>query len=100
MSLSEWSAKVPVQNPDLAWRIVDEEAILVDTQSSQATVLNPVGARIWELMDGTLSLGQIVERVLEEYNVDRTRCEADALEYVEDLYKRKLIQFEGETAGR
>ena len=95
----EWEAKVPVQNPDLAWRRVDEECILVDPQSSQATVLNPVGARIWELVDGKRSLGAILGQILEEYAVDRERLEKDAREFVADLSGKKLITFAGEAQG-
>jgi hypothetical protein len=58
-------------------------------------VLNPVGARIWELVDGKRTLGEIVDRIHAEYAVERERLEADAREFVEDLLKRQLIQFEG-----
>jgi hypothetical protein len=76
--------------------MVDDECIIVDPQGSQATVLNPVGARIWELVDGKRTIEAIVERLVEEYTVERPRAEADAREFVEDLMKRNLIRFEGE----
>jgi len=94
MDSNSWN-KVPVQNPEMAWRIVDDECIIVDTQGSQATVLNPVGARIWELSDGKRTLKEIVELILNEYDVDRPRAEADAGSFVTELLERKLIQLEG-----
>ena len=99
MSSMSWHGKVPLQNPDLAWRMVDDECIIVDPQGSQATVLNPVGARIWDLMDGKRTLGEILGMVLQEYAVEPAQAELDAREFTEDLAKRKLISFEGEPGG-
>ena len=96
MSSNNWHKRIPVQNPDVAWRMVDDECIIVDPQGSQATVLNPVGSRIWELVDGKRNVGSIVEQILAEYAVDADRADADALGFVDELKKRNLIRFEGE----
>ena len=94
MSWGNLGSKIPVQNPDLAWRIVDDECILVDPQGSAATVLNTVGARIWELADGKRTLAQILDQLIEEYNVEPARLASDADEFVRHLEKLKLISFE------
>ena len=94
--MSEWQQVVPVQNPDLAWRMVDDECIIVDPQGSQATVLNPVGSRIWELVDGKRTFAEIVQQILVEYAVEPSQAEADAREFAEELSKRKLIQLNGQ----
>ena len=93
----DWLIKVPVQNDDMAWRIVDDECIIVDPQGSQATVLNPVGTRIWELADGKRTIASIVDQILIEYRVERPRAEADAREFVDELIRRKLIRFDGDA---
>ena len=87
------------QNDDMAWRIVDDECIIVDPQGSTATVLNPTGARIWELVDGKRTVASIVDEIVDEYDADRAQVEADAREFVEDLLGKDLIQTEGESAG-
>ena len=38
-SPDNWYHKVPVQNEDVAWRIVDEECIIIQPETSQATVV-------------------------------------------------------------
>lgn len=92
--MDEWQQRIPVQNPDLAWRMVDDECIIIDPQGSQATVLNSVGSFIWELVDGKHTVATIIEKVQHEFEVEPARAEADAREFLEDLTKRSLIRYE------
>jgi len=94
-SKAEWLDRVPVQNEDAAWRMVDDECIIVMPETAQATVLNPVAARIWELMDGKRSLGQIVETIVSEYDVDSATAEKDASDFVNELTTRGLMGYQG-----
>jgi hypothetical protein len=91
-SADEWADKIPVQNQDVAWRVVDEECIIIHPETSQATVLNTVGARIWELADGKLTAGQIVDALEAEYDVQRDVVERDAREFLNDLAGRKILE--------
>ena len=93
-SPEDWIDKIPVQNQDVAWRVVDEECIIIHPETSQATVLNSVGARIWELADGKNTAGQIVATLEEEYEVKREVAENDAREFLTDLAKRKILELQ------
>ena len=84
--------RVPTQNDDLAWRIVDDECIIVDPVGSQATVLNSLGASIWSLIDGKRTVSEIVDGIVAEYDVSRAVAEVDAKEFFESLFDRKLAQ--------
>lgn len=84
--------RVPTQNDDLAWRLVDDECIIVDPVGSQATVLNSLGARIWSLIDGKRTVSDIIDGVVAEYDVTRVVAESDAREFFESLLDRKLAQ--------
>ena len=94
-SADNWLKRVPVQNPDVAWRMVDEECIIIVPETSQATVLNPVGARIWELADGSRAMGQILEQLVNDYDVEPQVAEDDAREFLEHLVKRGLVSLSG-----
>ena len=47
--------------------------------------INDTGARIWELMDGTRSLDQIIRIIIEEYEVDGSKAVQDAVDFVTKL---------------
>jgi len=96
-SMDNWLGRVPIQNGDAAWRLIDDEAIIVMPETALATVLNQVAARIWELIDGKRTLGQIVDMIVLEYDVDAATAEKDAQSFVNELTARGLIGYEGDA---
>ena len=88
-----WMERIPVQNPDTAWRIVDGECIIITPQKSKATVLNAVASRIWELCDGESTTETIVASVLDEYNVQRDVLIQDVKEFFDAMSEKNLITY-------
>lgn len=81
----------PLPHPQTAGRVIDGEAVLILADSSEVQVLNPVGSRIFELADGTLSLEQIVQMVVDEYEVSAGDARRDCLEFVQDMVERQVF---------
>ena len=88
MKLSE---KYPVLHPQVAARIIDGEAVIVLPESGQVNVLNEVGSRIWELIDGTRSVGEITEIIVAEYDVTAEQAEGDMDEFIQELVENKML---------
>jgi hypothetical protein len=53
--------------------------------------LNEVGCRIWELCDGSHTVGQLVETLAAEYDAPAESVAKDILELLEELRSEKLI---------
>ncbi|MBM4378431.1 MAG: PqqD family protein [Deltaproteobacteria bacterium] len=51
------------------------------------------GERILGLVDGRRTVGQIVEVLLSEYEVDRSDCVRDTKAFVEALIARRVLSF-------
>ena len=95
MKLTE---KYPVLHPQVAARIIDGEAVIVLPQNSQVNVLNEVGTRIWELIDGTRSVGGIMEAIIAEYDVSAEQAEGDVNEFIQELIDNKMLVLADEKA--
>lgn len=54
--------------------------------------LTEVGGRIWELIPECETEEKIVEKLLEEYDVDREVLETDVAEFVAKLRKMNLVE--------
>ncbi len=52
---------------------------------------NNQGAAIWGLIDGETSLGEIADRLCEEYEVTRDRALQETVVFLEELAERNLI---------
>jgi len=69
----------------------DESAIL-NLKNSVYYGMNPVGARVWNLVQQPKSVLQLRDTLLEEYDVEATRCERDLLDLLEQMRLEGLIE--------
>ena len=77
--------------PQVMARQVGEETVILDLPSGTYFGLDPIGARMWQLMGEGMTLGEICEAMLEEYDVSRDALEHDILELAEKLLAQKLV---------
>lgn len=91
MLLTNISQLFPKPHPQTAGRVIDEEAVIILSEKSVVQVLNSVGSRIFELADGKHSVAQIIETILQEYNVQPDQGRTDVLNFLEELVKNEVI---------
>jgi len=72
-------------------RQVGDETVILDLASGTYFGLDPVGARIWQLMGDGKTLAEICEKMLEEYEVEREQLETDVLRLTGELLERGLV---------
>lgn len=80
--------------PSVMARQLGEETVILDLESGTYFGLDPVGARIWQLMKEGKSLAEICDVMLDEYEVSREELERDASALAQDLAGRNLIDTE------
>jgi hypothetical protein len=83
--------KIPVPNPEVVGRIVDNEAVLVLPGKGEVKVLNEVGARIWSLVDGHRSVKEIAEQIFAEFKVSLPEAEQDVADFIQQLLDKGII---------
>lgn len=69
-----------------------DEAAILNLKNTVYYGLNPVGARVWTLLQQPRSIGELRDTLLDEYDVDEGRCESDLLELLEKMKSEGLIQ--------
>lgn len=84
-------------SPSIVTRKTGSEYVLVPIANNIADMnsvytLNDTGAFIWELIDGKRDVGEIVEKLTEEYDIDEETATANVLEFAEDLKKYLIIE--------
>jgi len=72
-------------------RQVGEETVILDLASGTYFGLDPVGARIWQLLTEGKTLAEVCAAMLAEYEVSREDIERDVLKLAEDLHAKQLI---------
>lgn len=70
---------------------IGDEVVILNVESEKYFGLNPVGARIWQLIQDRRPLTEIRDIVLTEFDVDAERCERDLLHLVDRLREEGLV---------
>ena len=68
------------------------ELALVDSESGVYYGLDPVGARIWNLLADWNTAGEIRSILLAEYDVDPKQLERDLMNLFDELFSKGLIE--------
>jgi hypothetical protein len=76
--------------PDVMFRHLNDEAVLLDLKSGTYFGLNDVGARTWHLILEHGRLSRVLEVLLREYAADRDIVEHDLLALAAQLVARQL----------
>ena len=82
---------VPIPQPEVIGRVVDQEAVLVLPKQGNVKVLNEVGAAIWALLDGKRNIRQISAEICAQFEVETSVAEADTLQFIADLVERQVV---------
>lgn len=83
-------------SPKVVTRKTGSEYILVPVANNIADMnsvytLNESGAFIWELIDGQRNVGEIINTLTEEYDIDRDSAEKDLFSFINDMSNYLII---------
>ena len=71
---------------------IDTETVLLDISKSSYYGLDASASRIWELLAQTVTVTQIIDILLKEYEVGKDECSRDVLAFLEELQTAGLIE--------
>ena len=74
-----------------------EESAILNMKNSVYYGMNPVGTRVWKLLQQPRSVIELRDAVLEEYEVEAERCERDLLGLLEKMRSEGLIEVRDAT---
>ena len=82
--------KVYKKSDSIVSRKIADEFILVPIRHNVGDLesiytLNESAARIWELIDGEISVGEIREKIVDEFEVTPEEAEKDLMEHLQQL---------------
>ncbi len=78
--------------PDVRFRTIADEGIIVRQDAGEAIVVNGVGARTLELLRDELATSEVVERLKEEYEVGDADLGEQVTRYLAELQEAGVIE--------
>jgi hypothetical protein len=89
--------------PEVLFKIVGEETVLLNLNTEAYLGLDPVGTRMWNLLTESTSIAAAYDVLISEYEVDPEQLRIDLQNFVGELLALGLVQIHGEgtaNAGR
>lgn len=78
-------------SPDVVFKRVGDEAVLLDFERGIYYGLDGVGARVWELLAANASLEDAAAAMTEEYEVELAAVRRDIELLVDELVRNGLV---------
>jgi hypothetical protein len=72
-----------------------DEVVVLELTAGAYFGLEGVGARVWQLLSEPRTVREIVQTLLEEYDVEAERCRRDLDALLERLLERGLVEIRG-----
>ena len=85
--------------PDLIWRLLDDNAVVVSPRVGEVRVLNGMGTVIWQLLVEQKNRDDIIAHLVEHYQVSTEQAVMDLDSFLTDLTERGVVVWERPTAG-
>lgn len=93
----DWLERSFSKSTDLTTRAIAGETLIVPVTGRVGDLdsiytLNEVGSRVWQLINERITVRQIVESVIEEFEVTRAEAEQDVVELINSMVEAGLIR--------
>jgi hypothetical protein len=92
MDLSLSASSIVVMGAEQVSCPLGEESAILNLKNSVYYGLDPVGARVWALLQQPRSVHELRDALLAEYEVEASRCEQDLLALLEKMRSEGLIE--------
>lgn len=79
-------------SPDVRYRVIDDEAVVVRQGEGDVLVLNEVAARVLQLVGEGLSPSEIGDRLSSEYEAPEAAIRNDVDRFLEELVTLHVIE--------
>ena len=83
--------KKPLKNEKYPFRIIDGQALIIDPSTNVIKLLNAVGTRIWDLIDGERTGNEILQNIIDEYEVSSEIAKTDLVKFLQELLAGNII---------
>ncbi|WP_404405955.1 lasso peptide biosynthesis PqqD family chaperone [Jeotgalibacillus malaysiensis] len=88
------SYSVIFQQPGHIVSDMNGEKVMLSIENGKYYNLGTIGGEIWSLIEKPVTIEAVINELESRYEVDRSRCEMEVMDFVNELMKENLIQHE------
>lgn len=89
---AHWLEAAYEEMPKVLTTFAQGEVIMLDLDTDRYLSLNGVGTRIWQMLTQGMTGQQIVQQLVQEYDVSLPAAERDVTTFLQQLAEMEIIQ--------
>ena len=83
---------IVMQSKEIDATDLNGDTVMMNLEKGKYFALNSIGSRIWELIDEKKVVNQVIDELLEEYEVDKETCVETVIIFLNRLKDEELIK--------
>jgi hypothetical protein len=83
---------ISVAEEQITGDLLDGEVVILNMKDDVYYGLDQVGGRVWGLIQNPITVGEVIQNLLKEYDVEYQQCSDDVLALLEDMLSKGLIE--------
>ena len=85
-------SSMAARNEAIVFTDLDDTIVMMDVDEGQYYELDPVGARIWALIEDPRPVAEICDALADEFDVDPDTCRDETLEFLQTASEHRIIE--------
>jgi hypothetical protein len=85
-------APLRLREPDVHWRPMDGEIVILDSRGSLYLAASKAGANLWPLLAAGTTASALTDRLCTEFGIDRERARRDVDAFISELDGHGLLE--------
>ena len=85
-------SSMAARNEAIVFTDLDDTIVMMDVDEGQYYELDPVGARIWALIEDPRPVAEICDALADEFEVDPDTCRDETLEFLQTASEHRIVQ--------
>jgi hypothetical protein len=82
------------RKPGMLFNEIDGEVVMLSIENSEYYGMDKVGSRIWQLLESPLQLKELINKLMDEFDVAEEKCRKETLDFVKKMTEKKLLNLE------
>ncbi len=70
---------------------IDNEVVMLSQTNGEYYALNEVASRIWEILDEPVKVQNIIQQLMDEFEIGHDVCSDQTIQLLNELYEKSLI---------
>ena len=79
---------------DIIWRVVDDEALILNTSNGYYFSMNGTATEAWCLLNDGKSIDEVARTIAEQYEIDLPAAKADIEALLQELKNEQIVESE------